>query len=395
MMLVSIISYIDRNTLALLAPTILKDIGLTNQQYGYIVAAFSVSYCVANPIWGRILDRIGVHKGMAFSVGLWTLASVSHVFAKGMGGFALARGALGFGEGATFPGALRTVAQTLPPELRSRGTALSYSGGSLGAIVTPLILAPVAARWGWRGAFWFTGLIGALWLGSWLWIGKDTGGQRRPATSDAVRMRWTDAQLWAFLGVYALGSFPLGFVLYQASIYLSVVLHQTQATINLVLWIPPLGWEAGYFFWGWVADRLTSAGSSIPAMRLLFVLLTLLSLPIALIPRLGSLRVTLVMMFLAMFVTAGFIILSVANATARYSIRYSGLIAGLGAGTWSGFVAIAMPLIGRLFDQRRYELAFLLTALMPVAGLGTWLWVNRNSSLGDSSCASSLKGAVQ
>ena len=81
MMLVSVISYIDRNTLALLAPTILKDIGLSNEQYGYIIAAFSVAYCIGNPVWGRILDRFGVHNGMAASVSLWTLASVSHVFA--------------------------------------------------------------------------------------------------------------------------------------------------------------------------------------------------------------------------------------------------------------------------------------------------------------------------
>src|SRR5215472_6768815 len=157
MMLVSIISYIDRNTLALLAPTIKQQIGLTNEQYGYIISAFSIAYMIGNPAWGFILDRTGVFKGMAASVSLWTLASVAHVFARGLGGFATARAALGFGEGATFPGALRTVTQTLPQEVRSRGMALSYSGGSLGAIVTPLIITPVAAVWGWRGAFWFTG----------------------------------------------------------------------------------------------------------------------------------------------------------------------------------------------------------------------------------------------
>ena len=72
MMLVSVISYIDRNTLALLAPTILKDIGLSNEQYGYIIAAFSVAYCIGNPAWGRILDRFGVHiryGGIGFCCG--------------------------------------------------------------------------------------------------------------------------------------------------------------------------------------------------------------------------------------------------------------------------------------------------------------------------------------
>jgi ACS family hexuronate transporter-like MFS transporter len=381
MMLVSVISYIDRNTLALLAPTILKDVGLSNEQYGFIVAAFSVAYCIGNPVWGRILDRFGVHNGMAVSVSLWTVASVSHVFAASMSGFALARAALGFGEGATFPGALRSVTQTLPPELRSRGMALAYSGGSLGAIITPLVVTPVAALWGWRGAFWFTGAVGAVWLVSWISLGRATNLSAGPAAHTQpsyIAMHWNDVHLWAFIAVYSLGAFPLGFVLYQAAIYLSVVMHQSQNAIGAVLWVPPLGWEAGYFFWGWVADKYTCSGASVQALRKVFLLLTVLSLPLASIPQMHSLIVTLVLMFLAMFITSGFIIVGVAHATARYSTRHAGLIAGLGAGSWSAFVALAMPGIGRLFDQHRYETAFVISALLPVPGLLLWLWVNRH-----------------
>src|SRR5437016_398226 len=122
MMLVSMISYIDRNTLALLAPTILRDTHLSAEQYGFIISAFSVAYMLGNPIWGRILDRVGLRVGMTAAVSLWTLASVSHAFATGFQIFAAARGALGFGEGATFPGGLRTVMQTLPPVHRGLRT---------------------------------------------------------------------------------------------------------------------------------------------------------------------------------------------------------------------------------------------------------------------------------
>src|SRR5271156_5347244 len=76
MMLVSTISYIDRNTLALLAPTILRDTHLTNEQYGFIISAFSIAYMLGNPVWGRILDRFGLRTGMGAAVSLWTLASV-------------------------------------------------------------------------------------------------------------------------------------------------------------------------------------------------------------------------------------------------------------------------------------------------------------------------------
>ncbi len=75
-------------------------------------------------------------------------------------------------EGATFPGAVRTVVQTLPPSSRSRGIAVAYSGGSLGALLTPLLVTPIAAYWGWRGAFWATGVVGAVWLLVWLLQGR-------------------------------------------------------------------------------------------------------------------------------------------------------------------------------------------------------------------------------
>lgn len=153
MLLVSLISYIDRNTLALLSPTILKETGLTAEQYGWVISAFSLAYMLANPLWGKWLDRFGLRLGMLLAVSIWTVASASHAVAAGFLGFVLVRALLGFGEGATFPGGLRTVTQTLPLSLRARGVAVAYSGGSLGAVVTPLIITPLALAFGWRAAF--------------------------------------------------------------------------------------------------------------------------------------------------------------------------------------------------------------------------------------------------
>src|ERR1700743_1616362 len=167
MLLVSLISYVDRSTLSILAPTILRETHLNNEQYGYIVLAFSIAYMAANPIWGWILDRAGLGRGMAAAVACWTAASMAHVFASGFWSFGIARAALGFGEGATFPGGLRTVVQTLPAAQRSRGVAIAYSGGSLGALISPIVITPIAKRWGWHGAFWFTGAIGAAWILMW------------------------------------------------------------------------------------------------------------------------------------------------------------------------------------------------------------------------------------
>ena len=112
MMLVSVLSYIDRNTLALLAPTILKDTHLSVTAYGWVVSAYSILFTIGNPLWGKLLDHIGLRRGMSVAVSLWTLASASHAFAGGFAGFAAVRAALGLGEGAASPGGLRTVVQT-------------------------------------------------------------------------------------------------------------------------------------------------------------------------------------------------------------------------------------------------------------------------------------------
>src|SRR5580698_3851773 len=371
MMLVSTISYIDRNTLALLAPTILRDAHLSNEQYGFIISAFSVAYMIGNPLWGFVLDRIGVRIGMTAAVSVWTLASVSHVFAFGFRSFAAARAVLGFGEGATFPGSLRTVVQTLEPHQRSRGIAVSYSGGSLGAVITPVIITPIAALWGWRGAFWATGAVGAAWLILWAVLSRREDIARTPKTVRSDGPKFNDPRVWAFIAAYAMGAFPSGFVLYQASIYLAAVFSKSQLEIGKVLWIPPLGWEIGYFFWGWAMDRFSGA------MRRQFLILMLLSMPLAAIPYVSSYGLTLAMMFFAIFITSGFIIGEVAYATRHFSTSNAGFIAGLGAGSWSLVVALVMPGVGRLFDLRRYDVAFLVAALFPVVAYTAWMKLSR------------------
>lgn len=379
MMLVSLISYIDRNTLALLAPTILKETHLSAEQYGWIISAFSVAYMFGNPVWGRLLDRIGLRTGMTAAVSFWTIASAAHAWASGFWSFAVARAALGFGEGATFPGGLRAVTQTLPAHQQARGMALSYSGGSLGAVITPLIVTPVALWWGWRAAFLFTGFIGAAWVLLWSVVGRLMPKHEVLAPDgDMPAIRFSDPRVWGFVLAYSLGALPLGFVLYGAAIYLGQSRGADQAFLGKVLWIPPLGWEAGYFAWGWLLDRMSAAGVSryVAVRRLMFAAMWL-SLPLALVPFFPSVWFVLFEMFVALFVTVGFVIPSVSYAVHLYSPAHSGLIAGLGAGSYGASVALFMPLFGRLFDQRNYELAFAIAAFLPVLGFLAWILIHR------------------
>ncbi|HKD09726.1 MAG TPA: MFS transporter [Bryobacteraceae bacterium] len=367
MWLVSLISYVDRNTLAILAPVILRDTHLNAEQYGFIISCFSVAYMVANPVWGRILDAWGVRRGMTAAVGMWSFAAAAHAWAAGFWSFGIARAALGSGEGATFPGGLRTVAQTLPPEKRGRGLAISYSGGSLGAMITPFIVTPIALRFGWRGAFLVTGSFGFAWLIMWRFIAR--GIDERTEIREQS-LPWLHPSLWAYIAAYALGAMPLGFILYDSSIYLHARFAWDQAMLGKVLWIPPLGWEVGYFVWGWVVDRTGRRFDALMPVCLV------LSIPLAWMHSLPSGAWVLGEMFLAMFALAGFVVVAVAYATDAFAGN-AGLIAGIGAGSWGAVIALTSPYFGRLFDRGDYAAAFRIATLFPVVGYALWAWFSR------------------
>jgi MFS transporter, ACS family, aldohexuronate transporter len=370
MMLLSFLSYVDRNTLAILSQTILRETGITAESYGWMISAFSAAYLVGNPLWGRALDRFGLRVGLVVSVALWTLASVAHAFVVTAAGFAIARAALGFGEGATFPAGLRTSTQTLRPDERGRGVAIAYSGASLGAIATPLVVTPIALRWGWRGAFFFTGALGAVWLVLWAGVSTDSRLSIRKSEPVGPRPRLGALPIWGFMAAYALGGVPLGFVLYDAPIHLGRALRCSQATLGHVLWIPPLGWEVGYFFWGWLIDRATRRGDA--SADRFFSVLSLLALTLAAAAYVHSPAAVLALLFVAMFASAGFVIVSLTETTRRHSVEHGAYLAGLGAGSWSGLMMIAMPMFGHLLDRADYGASYAIAAVCPLVGGLAW-----------------------
>src|SRR3989442_6158564 len=108
------LAFVDRQVLAVLSPTILRETGLSAQDYGNVVFFFFIAYTIGNPLWGSILDFVGLRIGMLAAVALWSGASASHALMGSFAGFAAARALLGLGEGATFPGGLRTAVESLP-----------------------------------------------------------------------------------------------------------------------------------------------------------------------------------------------------------------------------------------------------------------------------------------
>jgi ACS family hexuronate transporter-like MFS transporter len=251
--------------------------------------------------------------------------------------------------------------------------AISYSGGSLGAILTPLMVVPIAARFGWRNAFLLTGALGAAWLVLWWIVARPPylpHRVRKPAKP--VWPNLLERRFWALVGGYAFGAFALGPILYLGPLYLNRNLGVTQAELATIFWIPPLGWEVGYFFWGWALDRYAATD---PRPHRMFVLLAVLALPLGAVTLLRSPLLAVLMFFWAMFVAGGFTMVSLRAGALAYPSGQTSMVAGLAAGSWSALVALLLPVLGRWFDQQRYSEVFALVCLLPVAGTALWLWM--------------------
>ncbi|MEP7352346.1 MAG: MFS transporter [Acidobacteriota bacterium] len=386
MMVCSWLSYLDRQILAVLSPTILADTGMDTATYATVVSAFSSAYMVGNPFWGSVLDYVGVRIGMLIAVGVWSVASASHAWMGGFIGFAVVRAVLGFGEGATFPGGFRTAMDSLPANKRARGIAISYSGGSPGAMVAPVLVVPIAAMYGWRSTFLLTGALGAAWLVLWWWTAKPPYlpiPERRPA-----KIAWPnllERRYWALVCAYGLGAFALGPILYLAPLYLNRVMGASQAELGKILWVPPLGWEVGYFVWGWVADRSLQSNQEGTQQPLgLYVMLAILALPIAGATWITSLPMVMVLFFWSMFIASGFVVLSLRYGARMYPAGQTSLVAGMAAGSWSALVAVMLPVLGRWFDQKLYSQTFVFMSVMPALGVvGWWLLMRGRTSSDD------------
>lgn len=161
------INYVDRQIIGVLKPTLQAEYGWTESDYGAIVFWFQTAYALGYLGFGRYVDRVGARLGYATAVVIWTLAHMAHAAAFSVGGFMIARFALGIGESGNFPSGLKSIAEWFPKRERALATGVFNAGANVGAIVTPLIVPAITLAWGWRAAFIITGLFTLVWLVAW------------------------------------------------------------------------------------------------------------------------------------------------------------------------------------------------------------------------------------
>src|SRR5579871_717305 len=161
------INYVDRQAIAILKPTLSHALHWTEGDYAGIVFWFQCAYAAGYLFAGRLMDVIGLRRGYALSVLLWSAAAVGTAFVTSVSGFCWVRAALGLAEGGNFPAAIKTVSEWFPKKERALATGIFNAGAPIGAIVTPLAVPYLTLHFGWPTAFIVTGALGLLWLVWW------------------------------------------------------------------------------------------------------------------------------------------------------------------------------------------------------------------------------------
>ena len=306
------LSYIDRQVLGVLAPSLGHALGWSQVDYGYIVTSFQAAYAVGLIFAGAVIDRLGTRIGYALSITLWGVAAASHSLARTVLAFAAARFALGLGEAGNFPAAIKTVAEWFPPRERAFAAGLFNAGANVGALVAPIAVPIAASLWGLRSGFLLTSILSALWLVTWLLYYQPPqrhptisagelayirgGGPEVPFTEATreSRVRWLQLlrhrQTWAF----AAGKFLTDPVWWFLLFWLPKFLYQRYG-VNLSGLGPPLVAiylmaDIGSILGGWLAGRLMRAGWSANAARKSTMLLCAVAVvPIVFVPRISEL----------------------------------------------------------------------------------------------------------
>jgi ACS family hexuronate transporter-like MFS transporter len=164
----TVLNYMDRQTLTLVSKQIKGEFHLLNADFGWVMAAFSLTYALLQVPAGFLVDRWNVRWAYAGAVVWWSAAGMATAFSPTLGVFMILRGVLGVGESFNWPCALRVTRTILPPADRSLGNGIFNSGAAAGAVITPLIVPLLAENFGWRTAFLVVGVLGFFWAAAWL-----------------------------------------------------------------------------------------------------------------------------------------------------------------------------------------------------------------------------------
>jgi len=374
----SSLNYLDRQLLAALAPTVRGEFQLTNQQYGLVVSAFAIVYAAVAPAAGWFIDRVGLNRGAAIAVALWSVAGSATAWTRSFFGLLACRTVLGAAEAAGIPAAGKANATYLEPRELALGTAFNQVGITLGSVAAPLLVTLMQPRYGWRFTFALCGALGFLWIPLWLFTSKRvperTPDKRAAGKSGGDLLR--DPRFWGLalanafiMTLYALWS-------NWTTLYFVQERHMTQDQANRQFaWIPAVFATAGGFFGGVASYRWIRAGMNLLAarMRICWISAVIL-LATAAVPLMPQAALAAAAISLSFFWTLAISTNVYALPIDLFGPAHAGL--GVAALTCSFglMTAFLSPWIGIVVDRVGFSPVCVVLSVMPLMGVAILKW---------------------
>lgn len=367
------INLFDRQVLAVLAPVIRDELGLSNTEYSYVLAAFLLGLTLAQLPAGVLIDRIGARLGLPLLMLVWSAANALHALIRSLAELAAFRFLLGAGECGNYSAGVKVIAQLFPPRERALAGGIFNSGTVIGAFIAPYVTVQLASRYGWRWAFVIPSLLGLLWIAPWLmqyrWV---EGAGVRAAGGVALTPLLKKRQVWGAVLIRALAGPVIHFYWYWLPEYLKRERHFSMEMIGLFAGIPFLFAGLGNVAGGWFSGRLIAAGVSVDrARKIAFALCGLLCLISSAVPLAPTKASALSLICLATFAlgatTANHIGLLGDLFSAQVMARLTGL-----SGMCEGFINMGVQLAtGIVVDRLGYLPVFMAAGLMPALAVSS------------------------
>jgi ACS family hexuronate transporter-like MFS transporter len=405
----TVINYMDRQTLSLLAPYLKRDYHWNNSDYANIVIAFRVAYSAGQTVLGRFLDRVGTKIGLMVTVAGYSLVSILTSLAGGLRSFAGFRFLLGAGESANWPAATKAVSEWFPKQERALATAFFDSGSSVGGAIAPFIVLGIYFRWGWRPAFMIPGVLGLIWLIVWRWLYElpekhprisrdeleliEAGKTQSNLPQPAHRLGWSDLlrlpQTWGTIFAKSFTDPVWFFITDWFPIYLVAKGIELKGSL-VAVWIPFIAADLGNFFGGGVSGYLIKRGWSVGASRRAMVILGGIGV-LLLIPTILTTSLYLLTLLFALATFSYAVFSTMANVFPAdlfydHSVASVSGLSGTGAGLGT---IVAFKLIGYFSDKRQaagshaFDPIMIVAGLVPFLGMILVLLLVRNNSATD------------
>lgn len=381
--LATTINYIDRQALSFAAPTIRKDLDLSNEEYGLIVSAFLLAYAIMQMVSGRLIDSLGTKKGFSIAVIWWSIANMLHAFGRGLLSLGFFRFLLGIGEAGNYPAAMKAISEWFPKQERTKAVGILNMGPGLGAIIAPPLMAWLILDFGWKMAFVITGAIGFFWLLLWRWIYYEPKDHPRISEeelklinsskeeNDQKKLPWLHyfkyKEVWGLTLSRFVSDGAFYFFVFWLPSWLADEKGFTLTEIGLFAWIPFLLSDIGSFVGGWTGAQLIKNGMSLDTSRKWIIWIG----AVLVVPVLGSLYIespywAIALISFSLFATQFKQSSLFTLPIDLFSKKDAASVWGISGSAGSFGAMLFTPVIGWLVDTISYSPVFVIVSFLHI-----------------------------